>query len=244
MLLDGITRRRATAHRERSTADAERASFIPDVQARNRTLAKDAEAAKWQAQCDVRILQTDYTTVPEVGSLGRVGGIPQGVSLERWPTAFDDGDLDAAPTPMLHLLSIAVADLPHQFPRGVRAIAVFINSAEMNSAAEPHSEDAAVLLINDDDLAGGQATVPSNWVVLPEGLLRHEPARELTHQALGVSPIAALKPRWLQAPEYDESRFVLQFGEDFLHLPDRYDGIFGDTGTLFVFEDTAFWQCL
>lgn len=52
--------------------------------------------------------------------------------------------------------------------------------------------------------------------------------RRLGARALGA-------PLWLQGDEYD-GEFVMQFDESFLDIN------LGDSGIMYVFADTAFWQ--
>ncbi len=60
--------------------------------------------------------------------------------------------------------------------------------------------------------------------------------RALWSKLYDAGAYAGGQPMWLQYPEH-EGHFVLQFDESFIDIN------LGDAGVMYVFADTAFWQC-
>lgn len=189
------------------------------------------------------------TEPPSDGAIGRIGGRPFGVTRETWPTKDGDEDL-----PMEHLVTIDVASAPSlQRLEGVRAVALFCHSPPHNEAYRPGNSWTEVMLLSDEDVARGPYEGP-----LPAG--RDEAvaviaeALEVPSDCFGAATgtdaeLEAIKaalyqssawsgpsPLWLQEPEHFGD-FLFQFDERFVHMN------LGDSGVMYVFSDTAFWQC-
>ncbi|MFZ6184394.1 ankyrin repeat domain-containing protein [Nannocystis pusilla] len=194
-----------------------------------------------------QVLRADRETPPGPEDIDRIGGLPRGV--REWPE-FDG-------KPMHHVLTLDLREHPYHCPPGVRALALFISSPMEHEAYAPHNDHTRVLLLTDADLERGEHPLPAALVgvetVAPASVRRENAAgmgeRELyKHSFIGGDPI------WLQGDEsddieYDEDddggdgarpphSFVLQFDESFISELNL-----GDMGIMYVFTDTAWFQC-
>lgn len=177
--------------------------------------------------------------------LNRIGGAAPGVDAARWPAK--DGE------PMTHLFTMDLTSMP-ELRRLVacddggvpRAVSVFCASPDMNGAYEPYSGETAVVVSSEAQLAAGGAPPEAGDLMAPQrfevvaanvpptvwrsrsGDLRDEIYR-LSGRALG-------EPLWLQSPQH-HGALLCQFDEGFVSMN------LGDTGIMYVFADTAFWQC-
>jgi hypothetical protein len=98
----------------------------------------------------IHVMQPWDDVRADVSVISRAGPTAIGVTAERWPR-----DLDGEP--MRHMLTLRLADVPElaaRFP-GKAALAVFL-AHDGGHAYDPDSDDAAVLLLDDDDLARGE----------------------------------------------------------------------------------------
>lgn len=169
---------------------------------------------------------------------------------ERAP-AMNSADVPAyEDEPMDHILTIDLRDVPQlklNLPNGTRAISLFVSSRFDNEAYEPGTDQAAVVLRSDNTLAqhkpaqdSGPACVFTP-VQVPRAMFSEdegdaEPLEEL-RDLLDTAPgYVGGGPIWLQAPEHD-GPYIGQFNEGLL------DVNLGDAGTMYIFTDTAFWQC-
>ncbi len=59
---------------------------------------------------------------------------------------------------------------------------------------------------------------------------------KIRHKIFNLPAYIGGEPIWIQAPEYD-GFFIMQFSEQFIDMN------LGDSGEMYVFTDTAFWQC-
>jgi antitoxin component YwqK of YwqJK toxin-antitoxin module len=167
-------------------------------------------------------------------TLNVIGGAAPGVGADRWPMHDDE--------PMAHLFTMDLATMPELAEgRSARAISVFCASPDYNEAWEPNSGWTEVLFTTADQLGDD--------VALPEGV---EADHEATFEPVAVHADLSNddmrkeiwragarvlgEPIWLQSDEY-WGDFLMQFDESFCHMN------LGDSGVMYVFADTAFWQC-
>ncbi len=173
--------------------------------------------------------------------LGRIGGLPLGVPTDEWPES--DGRL------MTHLFTLdleALPDLQTRF-KGHKTMSVFIADPDDNEAFEPGLGFTAVVFASDSTEHPAPAgvevrktsyysveekTVPSYVWAADYDEPGWDERMELTSPAAFVSG----QPVWIQGDE-DVGGFIMQFNEGLV------DVNLGDAGTMYVFEDDAFWQC-
>lgn len=188
--------------------------------------------------------------VPTHEQVARIGGNPIGVTEERWPL-FEG-------RPMEHLITIDLEAMPELRKDGLaeaRAIALFISDPVENQAFEPGTQETAILVLSQEDIEGGElsAALCNNKIAaggyqitpvkVPRGVFEelpedqeHTDLEKLKNAIYAASGYAGGEPLWLQYPEH-KGRFLLQFDESLV------DVNLGDAGILYVFADTAFWQC-
>lgn len=184
-------------------------------------------------------------------SLSRIGGRPPGVDADTWPHKNGDADL-----PMTHLFTLDLRDVPGiaaPFQDEARALSLFVRSPGANKAWEAHNADSEVRVISDDDAQpfDGDVPVGGDDPGQPFGVQALEVPDEAFTVEYGTNPaLEAIKnaiyqlnawggspfPIWLQSAQY-HGTFILQFDEGFIPIN------LGDCGIMYVFADTAFWQC-
>jgi hypothetical protein len=178
--------------------------------------------------------------------VSRIGGAPVGVSAAAWPRRGKGKDAR-----MEHLLTLAAADLPGAaLPDGAAAVALFVRNRDHNDATSPDTDETAVLLLSEDDLAGGDwagAAPPRELeacglrvtaVEVPTAVFGEDVDGDLgaLRTALLQGPGYALgEPIWLQEAE-DVGDFVCQLDASLVPMN------LGDQGVLYVFTSAAFWQ--
>lgn len=202
-----------------------------------------------------RVLKADYARKPGPKDIDRLGGLPIGVTADTWPRR--------AGAPMQHVLTIDLEQHPTYQPRGVRALALFISAAGDHEAYSPRNDHTRVVLLSADDLARGEPAQPADVELLDAGVLTYESAVTLTQEELYRHSFAGISPIWLQDDEteqfgdYDEYdgdedgddddgdtrnpapvHFVLQFDETLVPAVNL-----GDMGIMYVFAETAWFQC-
>ncbi|MCY1059360.1 WGR domain-containing protein [Nannocystis sp. SCPEA4] len=192
------------------------------------------------------------------GTYNQRHGAPRGVDETSWPV------FAAKDEPMQHLLTLDLEALPGLkplFPR-CRAVALFVSSAMHHKAWEPDTDHVAVVPLTDKDLqkkplaqplapsvADAQGfevvTVKVPAAIFDDELVERleddedEEAQDLGELRKAVYALHARalgEPIWLQSPE-PAGRFVMQLDEAFINMN------LGDAGVLFVFANTAFFQC-
>ncbi len=191
-------------------------------------------------------------------TISRIGPTAIGVSEQRWPRNLDD-------EPMRHLLTVRLDELPFLAARhpDKAALALFLASDDGGHAYEPDNDDAAVVLLDESDLALGETQFgpddddddddeldlygPSTrpLLVLPvevptDALASSTPPenkklRKVYERLNDLPGRAGGPPDWLLSADHD-GPFVLHVDEDleYLSIPDRW--------RLYVFDDVAFWQ--
>lgn len=206
------------------------------------------ELTKYTATTEIYIFQQEINK-PMASSVKRIGGVPIGVTPATWPH-FNG-------TPMQHVLTLDLVALPALRVgelANVRAVALFISHFENNQAFQPHTPESAVMLLSENDIQQGEPNEILNQhnsetqsyqvqpVTIPVSFFNHlgkteKPGalREL-QDLLYTSAYAGGKPLWMQGNEHD-GHFLCQFDETFIEMN------LGDAGIMYVFTDTAFWQC-
>ena len=186
---------------------------------------------------------------PDGSELNRTCGAPIGVDERNWPIA--EGEK------MAHAITLDLESVPAlqaNFPAGTRAVAVFVSDLMENEAFEPGNPETAVVLLTEADIAKGVAewdaadeagstSFAAHEIDLPVDVFSEEiyeldetdPVYELSEE-LNRFALAGGKPLWLQGPEHD-GEIILQFDEELVDMN------LGDAGVMYVFRDTAFWQC-
>jgi len=173
---------------------------------------------------------------PKSNSLNLIGGPAPGVGAENWPL-FDD-------EPMTHLYTLDLKTIPtlqKQFKKA-RTISVFCSSPDMNEAWEPDSGWTEVRFVTQAEIDANptpheEAPEMERAFFEPIQLtVPFEPDSELNKAIYNAGGRIGGEPMWLQDEEH-WGDFVMQFDESFIHMN------LGDCGIMYVFADTAFWQC-
>ena len=195
---------------------------------------------------------------PGPETVNRTHGMPIGVSKERWPR-FDG-------KPMEHAITLDLESVPairDRVPAGTRAVALFVSDLMMNEAFGPDTPDTAVLFLTQAEVDRGvgeppegleatdlddldedegpstfrchELTVPVEVFAGDELLDRDEddPVVQLSYE---IGNCVGGKPQWIQGEDHD-GVLLFQFDEDIVEMN------LGDAGLMYVFADTAFWQC-
>lgn len=170
-----------------------------------------------------------------------IGGPAPGVDATRWPRRDDE--------PMAHLLTLDVTTVPGiaaLVPKGARTVSVFCAQPSMNEAWEPMNDYTQVVFSTEAELAA-QPAPPEDLdevsdVIEPGSFevvaieMPASPSRDLGLEVYRASARVAGAPIWLQDDE-GGGQFLMQFDEGFIPMN------LGDAGVMYVFDNTAFWQC-
>jgi hypothetical protein len=185
-----------------------------------------------------RALRAGYDVPPAPDAIDRVGGLPIGVSAETWPRR--------AGKPMHHVLTLDLKQHPTLQVPDKRAVAFFISSPQHHEAYAPGNDHVAVLLLDEADLAAGQPAWPSDLEGdrLRAGTLLFEDGAGLSKRQLLARSHAAWMPTWLQ-DDHDTDIWAAEPGKFVLQLTtELVPGLnLGDLGVMYVFSNTAFFQC-
>ncbi|MCA9649586.1 MAG: hypothetical protein H6712_25805 [Myxococcales bacterium] len=203
-------------------------------------LAKDLPGPHTRIYVVERDEERDAST-----SLGRVGDVALGIGEERWPTHGDEAE------PMEHVITLDLRQMPHlrgSFEDDVVGVAVFVSSRRDNEAYEPHNDEVAIVRIKESDLELGEhdprgenscIALRVTGVDVPAATFggRDESLAPLRRAIYQLGGRAGGSPLWLQEDEDPGSEFLMQLDESLVDIN------LGDSGILYLFEDTAFWQC-
>ncbi len=187
--------------------------------------------------------------------LNRIGGRPFGVDADTWPCKDDDAD-----QPMEHMFTLDMNSVPQLQSRvgdDVRAVALYVYQPDYNEAWTPYNSDTTVMMLTEDDLSDGpfdgelptgddsprafsvqavevpvEAFVEMGWDEERDADL--EAIRNAVYRCRAYVGGEAI---WLQSDESAGFNFLMQFDEGFVHMN------LGDCGVMYVYPDTAFWQC-
>lgn len=171
------------------------------------------------------------------GAVDRLGGVPIGVTVDRWPR-MTVGTIDE---PMNHIVTVSKAHFAEGLPQGAAAVALFVWNPDDNEAFEPDTLGTRVVFLSEAQLAAGETSErPEGYDASREreGVALVVKTKTDTFAELGFDHVG-LPISWLQSPEgQDEAgRFLFQFTEDLIDIN------LGDTGSMYVFENAAWWQC-
>ena len=152
--------------------------------------------------------------------------------------------------PMTHVLTLATDEIPAlraAFPDAA-AVALYVADPGFNQAYSPYNDEASVVALSQDDIARGPAQptpkdldpcpVQATTFALPTAAFDGDGAAapELRKAIQKLPARAGGAPLWIQGEEAG-GRFLLQFDERFAPMN------LGDAGVMYVFDDTAYWQC-
>lgn len=178
---------------------------------------------------------------PSGEDLNVVYGPAPGVGADRWPRFRDE--------PMHHLFTLDLQTMPElreHMGGDARTLSLFISDPGSNEAYEAGNDETALV-------ASTQAQIDASPAPPDEAPLDEEQhgfevvavevdpgiwfgKSELRGEIYRASARVLGAPIWLQGEE-DGGAFYLQFDEGFV------DVNLGDCGVMYVFDDTAFWQC-
>lgn len=200
------------------------------------------------------LYKVDIQKEPREASLSMIGGKGIGLSDENYPKY---GDI-----PMTHLLTLDLNDFPNlkeRYPTK-RAISLYMNEYNgENEAYEPYTKETAVIFVSQKDIDEKRLTsldaqycqkfslkvtpyaVPKE--IFSETLEEESIAEKLQYYFYNFRYVGG-KPIWMQNEEKIPN-FIMQTGE-FLCSDDStttYDTVNFAGGIMYMFEDTAFWQC-
>ncbi|MEM9071200.1 MAG: BRCT domain-containing protein [Myxococcota bacterium] len=169
------------------------------------------------------------------------GGTPPGIGAARWPKLEDE--------PMEHLFTLDLQTMPLLAKRfgTARTMSVFCATPGNNEAYEPYNGFTAVVFSTPEQVAEGALAPPEGTNVAGER--GFEPVAiqvptdvwhgngELRTQLFRQGARVLGQEQWVQGDEGGGGQFVMQFDESFVGIN------LGDSGVMYVYADTAFWQC-
>lgn len=210
--------------------------------ARVRRLASKLPGATTRVYALRRLGEEEAEEAAATG-LSQTGGAPPPLSDERWPTFKKEK--------MEFLLALDLQQLPElrQGRPDAAAVALYLSSIDDNAAYTPHNKESAVVWITHAEAeawAPARAEEPGEGIVVEAievpsaALYASEEDADLheLHRLIYALPGRALGPPiWLQGDEDSGGEFLFQFDEALASTN------LGDCGVMYVFDDTAFWQC-
>ncbi|MCS6796280.1 MAG: toxin-antitoxin system YwqK family antitoxin [Raineya sp.] len=148
---------------------------------------------------------------------------------------------------MQHIFTLDIRTMPLLAKRVLQdtiAISFFVFEPEYNEAYEPFNNQTAILFLKENDIQQTKKETDSytfqiTELQVPNEIFDYEcneEAAEIRKKVFQAPCYVLGEPIWLQ-DEQHQGNFILQFDETF-------GGVnLGDGGVMYVFEDTAFWQC-
>lgn len=179
-------------------------------------------------------------TRPAHPTLNLIGAAAPGVSPERWPTHAGE--------PMTHLFTLDLDTMPPLKARHphARTLSLFCYRPYHNNAWEPGTDHTALRFCTQEQIDTAATYEPSTadpqpraWfepVAIPVAPDAFDAGSDLAQHIYQASARVLGQPLWLQDAEHD-GEFLMQFDDRFV------DVNLGDMGVMYVFTDTAFWQC-
>jgi hypothetical protein len=221
----------ALGKKERAEAEVRKNSSISDLAQR---ALKDAREVIQVTT--LRLLREDDDPVLKARGLTRAGGGLAGVSAARWP--------EWEGKRMKLVLVVDAEDAPSLPRTRGAAVAIFARDEAINEASRPHSQQTAVLWLTEEELEASRSAkegraIAVEHVEVPNNVWtgRKPELSSLRKKLLSSPGRVGGEPLWLQGREYN-GNFVLQVDTRLISMN------LGDDGILYVFADTAFWQCL
>jgi len=178
-------------------------------------------------------------------TLNKIGGKAMGVPKDKIPMLDDEY--------MEHIFTLDIKSVPELAKKmndNIAAISLFMSDPRNNKAWEPNNKYTELLFISKEDIKqsffadiklrtqSDVKTFSSDKVIIPSELFfsEDEDLLEIKNK-LWQSPAYVLgNPIWLQEEAYT-GEFIMQFNEFFTDIN------LGDSGEMYVFKETAFWQC-
>jgi antitoxin component YwqK of YwqJK toxin-antitoxin module len=183
-------------------------------------------------------LEPLYDQKPDNHSLNYIGGQAP-IKKELIPT-FENKK-------MQHIFTLDVRTMPllaQRIPENTIALSFFVYNPDYNEAYEPFNEQTAILFLKEGDIQRSKSLADSytfqiTALKVPTEIFDYEcsdEGREIRKKVYQAPCYVLGEPIWLQ-DEQHQGNFLLQFDESFGNVN------LGDSGLMYVFEDTAFWQC-
>jgi len=177
---------------------------------------------------------------PAGKDLNTIHGVAPGIGEDRWPRFNGE--------PMHHLFTLDLKTMPELARRvggDARTLSLFISDPGMNEAYEWGTDETAVVTATQAQLDAQPSPLEDAPTEEAEGFevvavdvdsSVWSGDSELHKEIYRASARVLGDPIWLQDEE-GGGIFFMQFDEGFV------DVNLGDMGVMYVFEDSAFWQC-
>jgi antitoxin component YwqK of YwqJK toxin-antitoxin module len=192
-------------------------------------------------------LQKNKEETEEAQNYNRIAGPAFGVDAKSIPM-YDEEYMD-------HILSLDLRSMPllaASFPEDVKVISLYVANPDVNSAYTVDTNETRILELREEDLKKGvfeaeeyepyDAVVTMHIVELkvPTAIfaadVTNEDIRGIKNDLFNAPGYVLGEPIWIQEEVYCDY-FIMQFSEGLVDIN------LGDSGTMYVFKDTAFWQC-
>ncbi|PKQ70742.1 toxin-antitoxin system YwqK family antitoxin [Raineya orbicola] len=184
-------------------------------------------------------LEPLHNQKPEVNYLNYVGG--------KAPIS-DDLIPKVGKKKMEHIFTLDIRTVPllaERLPKDTAALSFFVLNPDNNHAYQPFNKSTKTLFLKESDILKPESLADSytfsiKELKVPKEIFRYEcsqEAQEIRKKVYQASCYVLGEPMWVQGEEHEEGNFLLQFDENFAPVN------LGDNGLMYVFEDTAFWQC-
>ena len=190
---------------------------------------------------------------PGVTRINRVAGAAIGVSDALWPKY--EGER------MHHAITLDLKSVPklqHECQENIVAVALFVSDLMDNESYVPLNQESKVIHLTQKDIDQGV----NPWIPQSDDDYQVEPCSFEPYEIevpleifdehiydrdesdlmfklfeeISSYSFAGGKPIWIQSAEYDAD-ILFQFDESLVDMN------LGDGGCMYVFKDTAFWQC-
>lgn len=177
--------------------------------------------------------------VDRATGLCRINGVAPGVDAARWPRR--------AGRSMTHVVTLDLEEMPalaERYP-GKRTLSFFMADPGLNEAWSPGNDWTALVASDDAQIAVDPAPPEDAAVIREAGyevVATEVPSKvwgrenDLRGQLHAAHARVLGEPTWVQDAAH-RGELVMQLDAGFA------DVNLGDMGVLYVFEDTAFWQC-
>lgn len=192
-------------------------------------------------------LERDEQNALNNDTLARIGGAPIGVNDNSFPRR--EGKR------MEHIFTLDLRLLPalaDELPADAKAVSLFVANPDENNAYKPFNDWSKVVLLSEQDLTLGLYQAPdyqpytSAFAILVAAIeipteafdanANHDLLKGIKDAIFNAPAYVLGSPIWLQDPEHTGT-FIAQFDKKFANIN------LGDMGVMYLFADTAFWQC-
>lgn len=183
-----------------------------------------------------RTALTRIEGAPSPQDINRVGGKPIGVDAKSWP--MHEGRA------MSHLITIDLHTLDLPFVPKNRALALFCLDPDNNQAHDAGNPYTRVVLLSAQDIKKGEPSAMPEHTPIAAAKLKTSPLTGESRTYFGGQPaylqgdpFEHLELGDMMAQSIERGGFYFQFDESVVPMN------LGDSGVMYVFERTAFWQC-